>query len=103
MLGWDRVSVEQSKRQLQSIRPLIIKYLYLWRLCSLVANSANILQVPKAKTNYMKRSFGYSGAVLWNGLPSELREPLSLASFKKGLDDFFRQRAPTRQTRKTVF
>ena len=51
-----------------------------------VRNSVNILQVPKPRTNYMKSSFGYSGTVLWNGLSSELREPLSLASFKKGLE-----------------
>ena len=33
----------------------------------------NKLFVPKPPTDYLKRSFGYSGAVLWNSLPSELR------------------------------
>ena len=51
-----------------------------------VQNSVNMLQVPKPGTNYMKRSFGNSEAVRWNGLLHELREPLSLASFKEGLD-----------------
>ena len=35
---------------------------------------------------YMKRSLGYSGAILWNGLPSELCETLSPESFKNGLN-----------------
>ena len=42
--------------------------------------------VPKPRTDYLKRSFGYSGAVLWNSLPSELRSAQSLASFKRGLE-----------------
>ena len=46
----------------------------------------NKLFVPKPRTDYLKRSFGYSGAVLWNSLPSELRSPQSLASFKRGLE-----------------
>ncbi len=37
----------------------------------------NILQVPKPRTNYLKRSYVYSGAILWNGLPSKPRKPLT--------------------------
>ena len=46
----------------------------------------NKLFVPKPRTDYLKRSFGYGGAVLWNILPSELRSAQSLASFKRGLE-----------------
>ena len=46
----------------------------------------NKLFVPKPRTDYLKRSFGYSGAVLWNSLPSELRSAQSVASFKRGLE-----------------
>ena len=45
------------------------------------------MQVPKPRTDYMLRSFGYSVTVLWNGLLSELREIQSLAFYKKELDD----------------
>ena len=31
------------------------------------------LAIPQPHTNYMKNSFSYSGAVLWNSLPIELR------------------------------
>ena len=31
------------------------------------------LAVPFPRTNYLKNSFSYSGAVIWNSLPLELR------------------------------
>ena len=51
--------------------------------------SENILHVPKPRTDYLKRSLGYSKTVLWNGLPSELRKQLTLTRFssKKGIND----------------
>ena len=30
------------------------------------------LNLPKPRTDYLKRSFGYSGALLWNSLPENL-------------------------------
>ena len=30
------------------------------------------LALPKPRTDYLKRSFSYSGAFLWNNLPEEL-------------------------------
>ena len=40
------------------------------------------LELPKPRTNYRKRSFGYSWAVLWNSLPLSLRKLDSLGRFK---------------------
>ena len=34
----------------------------------------NKLAIPLPRTNYMKNSFSYSGAVLWNSLPAEMRQ-----------------------------
>ena len=34
------------------------------------------------RTNYMKNSFSYSGATLWNSLPCNIRESASLNQFK---------------------
>ena len=45
------------------------------------------LAVPKPRTNYLKNSFGYSGAVLWNSLPTELRKTNNL---KSGCSRFFK-------------
>ena len=36
----------------------------------------------------LKNSFSYSGAVLWNSLPTNLRQAQTLASFKSGCRNF---------------
>ena len=36
------------------------------------------------RTNFLKNSFSYSGAVLWNSLPLELRQAQTLNSFRTG-------------------
>ena len=51
-------------------------------------NSLNKLCVPKPRTDYLKRSFSYSGACLWNSLPEQLRSAPSLKSFKVALNKF---------------
>ena len=45
--------------------------------------SVNKRVVPFPRTNYMKNSFSYSGATLWNSLPRNIRESGSLNQFKR--------------------
>ena len=45
-------------------------------------DSVNKLAVPFPRTNYMKNSFSYGGAILWNSLPCNIRESGSLNQFK---------------------
>ena len=40
------------------------------------------LSVPKPRTEYLKKSFGYSGTVLWNSLPTQAKQTEALSSFK---------------------
>ena len=40
------------------------------------------LQLPLPKTNFLKRSFSYRGAMAWNQLSNETREMRDLTSFK---------------------
>ena len=40
------------------------------------------LALPKPKTNYLKHSLRYSGAMLWNSLEKETKKAQTLASFK---------------------
>ena len=40
------------------------------------------LTVPLPRTEHYKRSFSYSGAVLWNSLPSKLKQAISTNDFK---------------------
>ena len=51
-------------------------------------NSLNKVCVPKPRTDYLKRSFSYSGAGLWNSLPEQIRLAPSLKSFKVALNKF---------------
>ena len=43
------------------------------------------LSLPKPNTDYMKKSFKFSGAKLWNSLPVQLKLLPTLSTFKRGL------------------
>ena len=43
------------------------------------------LQLPKPKTNFLKRSFSYRGAKTWNDLSNDTRELSSLSTFKNAI------------------
>ena len=45
------------------------------------------LALPKPHTNYLKRSFSYSGALLWNNLPQEMRDTDSIGLFKRKISN----------------
>ena len=47
------------------------------------------LAVPFPRTNYLKSSFDYSGAVAWNSLPVDSRQTNSLIAFRSGCSRFF--------------
>ena len=43
------------------------------------------LTLSKPSTNYLKRSFSYSGAMLWNNLPKNLKNAASVEHFKPNI------------------
>ena len=45
-------------------------------------DAENKLAIPLPRTNYMKNNFSYSGAVLWNSLPAEMRQADDLSTFR---------------------
>ena len=49
-------------------------------------DSLRKLNLPKPRTDYLKRSFGYSGALLWNSLPENIRAIRSIGQFKKKIN-----------------
>ena len=55
---------------------------------SLRGNNDN-LTIPLPHTNFMKNSFSYSEAVLWNSLPIKLRQANSLGAFRAGCKQHF--------------
>ena len=44
-------------------------------------DSLRKLNLPKPRTDYLKRSFGYSGALLRNSLPENIRAITSIGQF----------------------
>ena len=46
-------------------------------------DSLRKLNLPEPRTDYSKRSFGYSGALLWNSLPENIR---TIRSIRPGSD-----------------
>ena len=49
-------------------------------------DSLRKLNLPKPRTDYLKRSFGYSGALLWNSHPENVRAIRSIGEFKKEIN-----------------
>ena len=47
--------------------------------------------IPKPHTDYLTKSFSYTGAVLWNTLPTDLRQTENPNQFKAGCINFFYQ------------
>ena len=47
------------------------------------------LMLPKPRTDYLKRSFSYIGALLWNNLPEEIGTSNSLSFFKRSSHRWF--------------
>ena len=44
------------------------------------------LNLPKPRTDYLNSSFGYSGALLWNFPPEDIRTFRSIGQFKKEIN-----------------
>jgi hypothetical protein len=52
-------------------------------------NPETRLNLPKSRKNYLKRSFCYSGAYLWNSLPQDIRKLQIFPQFKKAVDKYY--------------
>ena len=51
-------------------------------------NSEMRLVLPQPRTDYVRKSFSYSGAALWNSLPTDIRVSKTLGEFKTKLSNF---------------
>jgi len=49
-------------------------------------DSVRKLNLPKPRTDYLKPSFGYSGTLLWNSLPENIRAMRSIGQLKKEIN-----------------
>ena len=49
-------------------------------------DAVNKLTIPQPRTNYLRNSFRYSGAILWNSFPETLRQAEPVSDFKSVLN-----------------
>ena len=50
------------------------------------------MYIPRPNHEIFKKSFQYSGALIWNNLPSSLRTAPSLYTFKKSLTSYIKSK-----------
>ena len=95
LLGWKNLAFQQQiqratmvYRSLHGLAPNYLSSKFERREVAYnLRDSENKLNVPLPRTNYYKNSFSYSGAILWNCLPCNLREAESLGQFKRLLKE----------------
>ena len=66
-------------KSLNGLAPVYLHDLYSEQLTDYdLRDSFHKLNLPKPRTEYLKRSFDYSGALLWNSLPENIRATRSI-------------------------
>ena len=93
-LGWDNLCTRRKKQKLKlmfkTLNDQCPEYLKgLFKPFSTgysLRNSDNKLALPNPRTDFLKRSFSYSGAHLWNSLPSDVRAIRSYTNFRNRTD-----------------
>ena len=94
-LGWRRLYYQRLEQKsilmyktLHGMTPDYLRSRFVYRdnvSAYRLRNTENKLVLPQPRTDYLKRSFLYSGAQLWNNLPVDLRQASSLTDFKSKL------------------
>ena len=94
MLKWEKLSLRRKKQKalimyktLNELAPDYLQCLFTQRHVNdyNLRNLEGKLSLPKPNNNYLKRSFCYSGACLWNNLPQELKSVCSIGQFNRGI------------------
>ena len=94
-LGWRRLHYQRLEQKsilmyktLHGMTPDYLRSRFVYRdnaRAYRLRNTENKLVLPQPRIDYLKRSFLYSGAQLWNNLPVDLRQASSLTDFKSKL------------------
>ena len=92
-LSWERLSLRRKKQKalmmyktMNDLAPEYLQSLFSQRHSAYsLRNSEGRLTLSKPSTNYLKRSFSYSGAMLWNNLPENLKNAASVEHFKRNI------------------
>ena len=93
-LGWQKLNLQRELKtatmvykSLNGLVPDYLKSMFTDQRATSTYSLRNFegkLALPLPHTNFLKNSFSYSGAVLWNSLPTNLRQAQTLTSFKSG-------------------
>ena len=97
ILKWDKLVIRRKKhkaimmfKSLNEQAPVYLQNLFHERSTDYdLRNSFHKLTFPRPHTNYLKRSFSYSGALLWNSLPENVREIKPVRKFKEQINHVF--------------
>ena len=95
-LSWDNLFVRRTKQKanlmykcVNKLAPNYLCNMFSPRTLSFgLRDASQKLYLPKPRTDYLKRSFSYSGASLWNDLPEDIRTTKSLRNFKRRIDQW---------------
>ena len=110
-LKWDKLSLRRRKQKakmmfksLNGLAPVYLQDLFSERHTDYdMRDSLRKLNLPNPRTNYLKPSFGYSGALLWNSLAKNIRRLDQLGSLRRKSTPHLKHPIPTRQSCKSVF
>ena len=97
-LGWQKLNLQRELKtvtmvykSLNGLTPDYLKSMFTDRSATSTYSLRNCegkLALPLPRTNFLKNSCSYSGAVLWNSLPTSLQKAQTLASFQSGCRGF---------------
>ena len=93
-LSWDNLFVRRTKQKanlmykcVNKLAPNYLCNMFTPRTLSFnLRDASQKLYLPKPRTDYLERSFSYSGASLWKDLPEDIRTATSLRNFKRRID-----------------
>ena len=106
--NWERLSIRRKKQKalmmcktMNGLTPEYLQRLFAQSYSNYnLRNSEGKLALPKPRTNYLKHSFSYSGATLWNNLPDKMSDLLiNLSEISRRYPTY---RIPIRQPCKAV-
>ena len=90
-LDWERLFLRRKKqnalmmfKSMNGLAPEYLQSLFSQRRSVYnLRDSEGKRALPKPSTNYLKRSFSYSGAMLWNNMPKSLKNAASVYDLKQ--------------------
>ena len=96
-LGWDNLASRRADQKanlmykcINNLAPAYLCNLFVPRTSNYdFRNAEKKLLLSKPRTDYLKHSFSYSGPILWNNLPEEIRTSNSLVFSKRSYNKWF--------------